>query len=223
MSTKNPKTLSSQNVNISVTESGDLTYFIDMANILPAEWKPPQPPEGATLEQKIDWELANMYQIARAWSALSESLKTKAGYSRKLGDGSLILRARKAYAVRTVLRAIAGGNVGGGRKLAQLQIEISPFSDPDTLEISREGQISVKQASFHARFLAALEGKDATRIRQCPGCSHLFWAKPKHKKSCSNSCHVKRWRRLKPHRYLDYYAKYDARLTCPLKTSPAGK
>jgi hypothetical protein len=51
---------------------------------------------------------------------------------------------------------------------------------------------------FRDYVLQGLDGLIGFRIRSCPVCGHLYYAKPLHKSGCSmNCCHVERTRRLR--------------------------
>jgi hypothetical protein len=41
---------------------------------------------------------------------------------------------------------------------------------------------------LHARFRSLLDGLDATRLRECPICSRLFWARRDDQKACTKVC-----------------------------------
>lgn len=74
-------------------------------------------------------------------------------------------------------------------------IDLFEFCDPikseSTVTITREGFVRVRADAFGF----AVDGIDATRIRQCEICDLLFWAGRKDSWCCSSSCADKRRKR----------------------------
>jgi len=76
--------------------------------------------------------------------------------------------------------------------------------------LETSGRITVNELGIvkisHDRFAAAVDGVDATLIRECQNCPRIFWAGRKDKNSCSAACaHVLRNRRYREHYKQGFY------------------
>lgn len=64
----------------------------------------------------------------------------------------------------------------------------------------RNGAVATCWVGPFQQFLLAIEGVEATRLRQCPVCKHFFFALRKDQKACSKQCNavrrVRDWRAL---------------------------
>lgn len=69
-----------------------------------------------------------------------------------------------------------------------------PLETSGTITVNEHGVVEIS----HDRFAAAVDGVDATLIRECQNCQRIFWAGRKDKNSCSAACaHVLRNRRYR--------------------------
>lgn len=77
---------------------------------------------------------------------------------------------------------------------------LGPLDIPTFISLDDQGLISIIQA----KFINAIDGVEAARIRECEICKRIFWAGRKTQQACSPACaHALRNRRYRA-RYKDY-------------------
>jgi hypothetical protein len=77
-----------------------------------------------------------------------------------------------------------------------------PLETSGRITIDEQGIVKIS----HDRFAAAVDGVDATLIRECQNCPRIFWAGRKDKNSCSAACaHVLRNRKYREHYKQGFY------------------
>jgi hypothetical protein len=185
----------------------DLQQFMDLANELPPDFELPEWNFG-----KPGFDAHAAFQADNdRWQRLEERqrrMKHK-GQPKYAGvsDHTLLVSNISAQEVRATLRAIASAG-GTGGNTGPIRINL-PFSNPDRIEIGPEGTIAVMRDEEYQRFVQALDGRDATRIRECPLCCKIYWAARKHQQVCSPTCRVRKWRTTHPDEWEDSKAEYE--------------
>lgn len=70
--------------------------------------------------------------------------------------------------------------------------------------------IKLKTAGvIYQKFLQALNGLDARRIRECPACGRIFFAHRKHAVVCSPACRIKKWKNKNPVEWNAIQERYE--------------
>jgi hypothetical protein len=94
------------------------------------------------------------------------------------------------------------------RAAADGPLQPTPIELPDPLSFRRlefepDGVIRLCDSKIRAKFeelYGLLEGTNATRIRECPGCNKLFWARRRDQSGCTRTCANRlRFRRFYKH------------------------
>jgi hypothetical protein len=82
-----------------------------------------------------------------------------------------------------------------------------PASGVLRLSVGQGGRIQI----VHGALIGALEGVEAARIRECPICSRIFWARRIDQPCCTSRCasdlRTRRWRSGYPNNYRHQRAK----------------
>lgn len=109
-------------------------------------------------------------------------------------SGAKVNAYRTAQDVRKTLLEVAASAARQDGRPVPVQLVSSTL---DSLLIGRDGLIRVKPAvpygALYKDFCEALEGVDASRIRECSRCHKIFWAHRKDKRACSDGCRVRQW------------------------------
>ena len=205
-------------------EPGKLSKFIELANLLP----PGGLPDPDTLYPSHKPMLDELYirfrerfashpgadpefEFAEPHQAPAESpgnLPTFVSY------GRLVMAAMCidfSYAVRAALQIVADIAAGSaGKSFHGWPLPPSPYSPPK-ISIGPTGQLRLRADPYTQGLLPLLETRDFRRIRRCQACEKFFWAIPRHKRACSQSCagaaRTRRWRE-KAHTYEDNRKRY---------------
>ncbi len=108
-----------------------------------------------------------------------------------------------ACEVAGALRSLARGSnpdvlrAAGETPLLTARLYENPATSRSEIWIHK-GVVATQWVDPFKNFLAALEGTEAMRVRQCPVCSHFFFALRKDRKACSKRCNavrrVRAWR-----------------------------
>jgi hypothetical protein len=108
--------------------------------------------------------------------------------------GTLMKRISRLMAITQTVRAIVRMKKTRGANV--------PLASPtEVTRLDERGCIEFRDGELKQ----ALDGVEAARIRECPVCMRVFWAKRKDKQACSERCvnarRVREWRK-------NYRAKY---------------
>jgi hypothetical protein len=100
------------------------------------------------------------------------------------------------------LRALAAASPAAARAAGDTPLLVTQHDDTAAITSSEiwvhHGVVRTERIDPFKEFLAALEGINAERLRQCPVCRHLFFALRKDQKACAKRCNaarrVREWR-----------------------------
>jgi hypothetical protein len=100
------------------------------------------------------------------------------------------------------------------RDVSPIPVDL-PSSPLDLLWVGPDGRIQVlgaqPQGVLYRDLLAALQGRDAARIRECPSCGRIYWAHRKDKKTCSDRCRSKKWIKDNPDKWADIQTRHEGK------------
>lgn len=121
----------------------------------------------------------------------SEEERAARGFLNLVGKLATTLRALGSAALPDTLRA-----AGGVPLMVSRLFEVPAFGRSEVW--IRNGAVTTEYLDPFKDFLAALNGVDASRMRQCLVCNHFFFALRKDQKACSKRCNavrrVRDWR-----------------------------
>lgn len=219
--------------------TADIRRFIDLANSVPAEAELPDPTGGMPLEHcKEDWfpaflEIldrfpAQEFPVFRNFigqidpedfpaslhdyeefppSRSSERPLEPKEFQEGLHDSAL--HGYVAYLelrdTRQLLRSIAAMDK---TKLARGTHFLATF--PQTLLRVRQNERGGLDM-VPTKLLRVLSDTDVSRIRECPVCKRIFWAKRKHKVVCSDHCRQRKWCKAYPKKWGAIQSRHEQR------------
>jgi hypothetical protein len=176
----------------------ELEGYIRLANVLPAPEKLPGAEPNGKLPVREHWDatdkdLENLQGRYARFRAIFKGANLREKY-----PVEVIQRCRSLKIVRSVLYTIArsqGSNhVAGVPVGAHLENLVSVRPDAG-------GNLRI----LHDPLLQALQGVEASRIRECPICGRIFWAGRVDRPCCGKRCagvrRTRRWRDRYPEKY----------------------